>query len=141
MPQEKISLLKNPEMRNSVDSAIRQMQQISGFEHVQFIILYGSAAKGRMNRESDIDLCVYYEGNPRDAAQFRHRALSDLPGTRYDIQIFQHLPLYVRVEVIRGLPVFVRNTRFLYERATDTLRDFEDFKHRLDDYTGQAMIQ
>lgn len=124
-----------------MDCAVRQMQQLSGFEHVQFIILYGSAAEERMSPESDIDLCVYYEGCSGDAAQFRHRALSDLPGTRFDIQIFQQLPLYVRVEVIRGIPVFVRNTRFLYERAIDTLRDFEDFKHRLYDYTGQAMIQ
>ena len=141
MPQDKISRLKNNAIRNSMDSAVRQMQQLSGFEHVQFIILYGSAAEERMNLESDIDLCVYYEGSSEDAAQFRHRALSDLPGTRFDIQIFQQLPLYVRVEVIRGIPVFVRNTRFLYERAIDTLRDFEDFKHRLYDYTGQAMIQ
>lgn len=124
-----------------MDSAVRQMQQLSGFEHVQFIILYGSVAEERMNPESDIDLCVYYEGSSGDAAQFRHRALSDLPGNHFDIQIFQQLPLYVRVEVIRGIPVFVRNTRFLYERAIDTLRDFEDFKHRLYDYTGQAMIQ
>jgi len=141
VPQDKISRLKNNAIRNSMDSAVRQMQQLSGFEHVQFIILYGSAAEERMNLESDIDLCVYYEGSSEDAAQFRHRALSDLPGTRFDIQIFQQLPLYVRVEVIRGIPVFVRNTRFLYERAIDTLRDFEDFKHRLYDYTGQAMIQ
>jgi predicted nucleotidyltransferase len=120
---------------------MRQLQQVPGFEHIQFIILYGSAAGNCMNRESDIDLCVYYEGSSGDAAQFRHRALSNLPGSRYDIQIFQQLPLYVRIEVIRGLPVFVRNTRFLYERAIDTLRDFEDFKHRLYDYTGQARIQ
>lgn len=141
MPQDKISFLKNNAIRNLMDSAVRQMQQLSGFEQVQFIILYGSAAEERMNLESDIDLCVYYEGSSGDAAQFRHRALSDLPGTRFDIQIFQQLPLYVRVEVIRGIPVFVRNTRFLYERAIDTLRDFQDFKHRLYDYTGQAMIQ
>ena len=131
----------NDTIRNSVDSAVRQIQKISGFEQVQFIILYGSAIERRMNRESDIDLCVYYDGIPGDAARFRHKVLSELSGTRYDVQIFQQLPLYVRVEVIRGLPVFVRNTRFLYERATDTLRDFGDFKHRLYDYTGQAMIR
>jgi len=141
VPKENISFLKNDAIRNSVDSAVRQMQKISGFEQVQFIILYGSAIEGRMNRESDIDLCVYYDGVPGDASQFRHRVLSELSGTRYDVQIFQQLPLYVRVEVIRGLPVFVRNTRFLYERATDTLRDFGDFKHRLYDYTGQVLIQ
>jgi uncharacterized protein len=141
VPQEKIPHLKNPAIVNSVERAILQMQKIPEFEHVQFIILHGSAPEERMNPESDIDLCVYYQGSLGDASQFRHRVLSDLPGNRYDIQIFQQLPLYVRVEVLRGVPVFVRNTRFLYERATDTLRDFEDFRHRLYDYTGQATIQ
>ena len=63
-----------------------------------------------------------------------------LPGLRYDIQVFQLLPLYVRVETLRGIPVFVRNERLLYETATRTIREFEDFKHRLHDYTGKAPI-
>ncbi|MDP3565157.1 MAG: nucleotidyltransferase domain-containing protein, partial [Methanoregula sp.] len=76
-----------------------------------------------------------------EAAHFRHKILSRLPGTHFDIQIFQQIPLYVRVEALRGTPVFTRNTTFLYEKATETIRDFNDFKHRLYDYTGQAAIR
>jgi len=79
-------------------------------------------------------------GERNEAARFRHAALSRLPGN-YDIQIFQQLPLHVRVEVLKGMPVFIRNTRFLYEKANETLRDFEEFRHRLYDYTGQDPIQ
>jgi len=134
-------LLMLPDLRDRVDGAVHQMRQIPGFEHVRFIILYGSAAENRMTKESDIDLCIYYEGERTDAARFRHAVLSRLSGNDYDIQIFQHLPLYVRVEVLKGTPVFVRNTRFFYEIATETLRDFEEFKHRLYDYTGQDAIR
>lgn len=124
-----------------MDAALKTMQQVPGFEQVQFIILYGSAAEERMTAESDIDLCIYYDGDRTEAAHFRHKVLSALPGTHYDIQVFQQLPLYVRVEVLRGTPVFTRNSRFLYEKATETIRDFEDFKHRLYDYTGQVAIR
>lgn len=108
-----------------MDAALIKMQQVPGFEHVQFIILYGSAAEKRMTAESDIDFCIYYDGDRAEAAHFRHKVLSGLPGTHYDIQVFQQLPLYVRVEVLKGTPVFTRNTTFLYEKATETIRDFK----------------
>lgn len=130
----------NPELQKAVERALRQMRQVPDFKNVRFVLLYGSAVEGRMTAGSDIDLCVYYDGNREDAALFRHTVLSELPGLRYDIQVFQFLPLYVRVETLRGIPVFVRQERFLYETATRTLREFEDFKHRLYDYTGQAPI-
>lgn len=117
------------------------MQKIPGFERVQFIILYGSAAEKRMTANSDIDLCMYYDGDREEAGRFRHKILSLLSGTLFDIQIFQQLPLYVRVEALKGIPVYTRDTRFLYDKATETIRDFDDFKHRLYDYTGQVPMQ
>lgn len=140
MPVKTKSFLLSPALRDRVDAAVQQIQQVPGFEHVRFIILYGSTAESRMTQESDIDLCIYFGGERNEAARFRHAALSRLPGN-YDIQIFQQLPLYVRVEVLKGIPVFIRNTRFLYEKANETLRDFEEFRHRLYDYTGQDPIQ
>jgi predicted nucleotidyltransferase len=129
------------ELQKAVDAALGQMRQAAGFNRVRFVLLYGSAAEGRMTPDSDIDLCVYYDGSREEAAQFRHAVLARLPDLCYDVQIFQLLPLYVRVEVLRGIPVYVHDMRFLYETATRTLREFGDFKHRLYDYTGQAAIQ
>jgi uncharacterized protein len=130
----------NRDVREYVDAALQQIERYSGFENVQFIILYGSAGEDRMTGESDIDLCLYYDGDLDEAAQFRHAILSGLSGTRFDIKIFQSLPLYVRLEVLRGTPVFIRNQVFLYEKAVETLKDFDNFKHRLFDYTGQAAM-
>ena len=141
MPSRKGSRLLTPDISKAVDAALREIRQVAGFKKVRFVMLYGSAAEGRMTAESDIDLCVYYDGPREEAAQFRHAVLSRLPHLRYDVQVFQLLPLYVRVEVIRGVPVFIPDMRFLYETATRTLREFGDLKHRLYDYTGQAAIQ
>ena len=137
----KISCITKRSIPGTVAAATRQMQKIQGFEHVQFIILYGSVAEKRVTAESDIDLCIYYDGDREEAARFRHKVLSLLPGTLFDIQIFQQLPLYVRVGILKGIPVYTRNITFLYEKATETIRDFENFKHRLYDYTGQVAIR
>ncbi len=141
MPAEHRSPEVPRQIRDRVEAALHKMSRVPGFGRVRFVLLYGSAAENRMTKESDIDLCVYYEGRRTEAARFRHSVLSSLPGTDYDVQIFQDLPLYVRVEVLKGKPVFVRNLQFLYEKATETLRDFEDFKHRLYDYTGQDALR
>ena len=141
MPGKGRARAMKPDVSEAVNTALQRMRRISGFEHVRFIILHGSAAEGRATRESDIDLCMYYDGNRTEAARFRHRVLSALTDPRFDIQVFQQLPLYVRVGVLKGTPVFVSTPEFLYETATRTLRDFDDFKHRLYDYTGQAAIR
>lgn len=93
-----------------------------------------------LRSSSDIDLCIYYDGNRDEAAQFRYAVLCRLPGFRYDIQIFQMLPLYVRVEVLKGTLLYAPDLVFVYDTATWTLREFDDFKHRLYDYTGQETI-
>lgn len=141
MPHGKISRITKRSIPDAVAAATRLMQKCPEFRHVQFIILYGSAAEERMTSSSDIDLCMYYDGSRDDAARFRHKVLSLLPGTLFDIQIFQQLPLYVRVEALKGIPVYTRDTRFLYDKATETIIEFDDFKHRLYDYTGQVPMR
>ena len=41
-------------MHEKIEKGLEKIENLKGFEEVQFIILYGSAAEGRMNRESDI---------------------------------------------------------------------------------------
>ncbi|WP_235855676.1 nucleotidyltransferase domain-containing protein [Methanofollis fontis] len=68
---------------------------VEGFERVRFVILYGSASRGDAREGSDIDLCVFFDGDDAEASRFRFHALAELFSDRYDLQIFQH-PLYVR---------------------------------------------
>jgi len=120
--------------------ALERMRTIEGFEKIRFIILYGSVAEGRSREGSDIDICIYYDGDREEAARFRFAALSELTDDRYDIQIFSHLPLYLRTEVLRGKVVYCPDERFLYDVAYRTIREFDDFKHRLYDYIGKEMM-
>jgi len=124
-----------------VRHALERLKTVEGFEKVRFIILYGSVAEGRAKAGSDLDLCIYYDGDREEAARFRFAVLSELADDRYDIQIFSLLPLYVRMEVLRGRAVYCPDERFLYDIAYRTIREFDDFKHRLYDYIGkEAMV-
>ncbi len=118
----------------------RVVEKIKGIENVQFIILYGSVAEGRMTEESDVDLCVGYDGDEEEASRVRFEILSELFDDRYDIQIFQLLPLYVRKEVLKGDVLYRRDKQELYDIAYDLIREFDDFKHRYYDYIGKEAI-
>ncbi len=120
--------------------ALERLRTLRGFENVRFIILYGSVAEGRATETSDIDLCIYYEGSREESQMFRFTALSELCDDRYDIQIFGNLPLYVRKEVLHGRVLYCPDERFLYDTAIETIREFDAFKHRLDDDLGIKAI-
>ncbi|MDN7025442.1 nucleotidyltransferase domain-containing protein [Methanoculleus sp. FWC-SCC1] len=120
--------------------ALERLRTLEGFDSVRFIILYGSVAEGRAKESSDVDLCIYYDGDREEGERFRFFALSELFDDRYDIQIFGNLPLYVRMEVLRGRIVYCPDERFLYDVALETIREFDAFKHRLYDYIGKQAI-
>lgn len=60
------------------------------------ILLFGSYMRGDMTSRSDVDVCIVKpanEGLLRDV----NRKL----GGKYDIKIFEKLPLYIQIEIIR----------------------------------------
>ncbi len=78
-------------------------------------------------------VCVdIYDG--ADASEFRLKILSDLFDDIYDIKIFQQLPLPLRMEVMKGKVLYEDNTPFLYDKAYETVKEFESFKPRYYDY-------
>ena len=124
-----------------LDKAIKRISSLDGFEKVDFIIQYGSSVDGRMRSDSDIDLAIYYNSKDNDElSRYRFNVISNLFDDVYDIHIFQQLPLYVRVEVLKGNVVYCKNQDFLYAVARNTVKDFDAFKHRYYDYIGVKAI-
>jgi predicted nucleotidyltransferase len=126
--------------RTSMTAELDRIKNIAGFEKVKFIFLFGSAAAERLRTDSDIDLCIFYDGELEEAARFRFKVLSELVEDRYDVHIYQQLPLYVRVEVLKGELIYCVDTAFVYDVAVETIKDFESFKHRFYDYIGEQAI-
>lgn len=127
-------------MEIRIDDVPSRLKGVPGFSKVRFILLFGSASEGKASPGSDIDIVIYHDGLPEEAELFRYHALKALDDSRFDISIFQHLPLYIRIHAVKGKILCCRDLRFLYDIAYDTIRDYEDFRHRLQDYTGERSI-
>jgi hypothetical protein len=123
------------ETNDLLDRFMNVLSSQKDFNRVEFVILYGSVAEGRALKKSDIDLCIYYAGNRKQQSDFRERLLRLLP-SRFDIQIFQEIPLYVRKNVLRGKEVYAKDSRFMYDTLTDTIKDYESFRPKLMQYVG-----
>jgi len=124
-------------MRMELDEVV---DKIKDFDEVQFIILYGSASEERDSENSDVDLCIGYEGDEEEASRFRYDILSELFADKYDVQIFQLLPIYVKKEVLKGEVLYCRDKRELYDMAYQSVKEFDDFKRRYYDYIGKEAL-
>jgi predicted nucleotidyltransferase len=120
-------------LSEKIDRAVQKIKSLGG-DKIRFITLYGSASEGRMKDDSDIDISVYYDD--ADASEFRLKVLSDLFDDVYDIKIFQQLPLPLRMQVLRGKVLYSDDTPFMYDKAYETIKEFESFKRRYYDYLG-----
>lgn len=67
---------------------------------VSGVLLYGSHANGVANRRSDIDICIV---KPR-SIKVMERIFAKL-GNKYDVKVFDDLPVYVKIEVIGNYKV------------------------------------
>lgn len=132
--------MNRDEINNIIKNALDRLKNLRGFEKVRFIILYGSAAEGRIRKNSDIDLCIDLDAETDfDRSKYRLTVLSELPDY-FDVQIFSQLPLYVKKEVLRGKVIFCRDEEYLYNTAMLTIRQFDDFKYRFYDYIGERAL-
>ncbi len=123
-------------LNDNIKNFLKIVNALSEFDKVEFIVLYGSAATGRISSLSDIDICIYYNGKDREAFNFRIKLLGLLPNI-YDIQIFQQLPSYLKKEILKGEIIYVKNKQFLYDTALKTIEEFEDFKTKYYDYINR----
>jgi len=99
-------------------------------EGVLAVIVFGSAARDEQVPVSDVDICLVVTPKPFRPSALSRKRLEYMKGDSLDVRIFQQLPLYIRVRVLReGRILFVRDENQLYELAFRTAQAFEDFKH------------
>ena len=80
------------------------VKKLKRLDSVKAAILFGSYAKGRERRDSDLDICVIADND--DALKFSSK--------RFDISLFHKLPLVVRYHVFRdGEILFSKDDKLL----------------------------
>ncbi len=96
------------------------------------VFLFGSSARQEQSPGSDVDICLVMKPltRPFEVGALSTKRLEYLKDFSFDIRIFQQLPLYVQVRVLKeGRVLFVRDEDRFYELAFRTAQAFEDFKH------------
>lgn len=91
------------------------------------IALFGSSIQGEGR---DIDICIFLNKKKSNLEMSKKR-LEFLKSAKkdIDIQIFQQLPLYIRIRILReGKILFYRDSAGLYELAFDTIKEFGFFE-------------
>lgn len=89
------------------------------------ILLFGSYVEGEQTKRSDIDVCIV---NPSKGV------LNDISGKlggKYDITVFDNLPLYIKLEIIRHHVVVYGNEANLSEYFYFFRKLWQDMEHRI----------
>lgn len=99
--------------------------------HVAGILLWGSHAEERAHARSDVDVCVV--AGPGLTIEEALRLAWSGPGTspRYDVHVFEELPLYLKGEVLdRGRLVATRDEPALSEYLRPFRKVWDDQRRR-----------
>jgi len=98
-------------------------------ENVTGILIYGSWARGEETQRSDVDICLVAPG--ADGIKLTRKALSLLKDDRFDVRVFELLPLFLKMAVIdEGVVVYAKDVPELYEYFYSFRKRWEDQKHR-----------
>lgn len=73
------------------------------------IVLFGSCARGKATPISDIDICVI--DDDKFSKQTRMKAYG-YASDKINISLFSDLPLYIKYEIFKGKPLFIKNKKF-----------------------------
>ena len=120
------------ETRNKID---RLLERASQDEQVLAVMLFGSRARGEQVDISDMDICLVLVPGNYEAVQLSRKKLQYLTGSDLDIHVYQQLPLYIRVRVLKeGRVLSCRDEDQLYAVAFKTIEQFGDFEHGFRDY-------
>ncbi len=124
--REFLPILQNSHM-NFKQIILATLRDLKLFSKTEFFFLYGSVSRGEETPLSDIDICISLKLQPKERLRARMRLLANLP-EKYDVTIFEDLPLYVQKEVFAGKLLYCKNKQKVIERALETIRDYEDFR-------------
>jgi len=112
------------------EEILKRLQELPHFDKLRFVYLYGSTVTGKQSKRSDIDIALYYDITDKFEL---HDLLFFISGSfpdKYDIHMFQLLPLYVKIEVFKGELLYTDDKGFVHDIAWKTIKEYNDFEPR-----------
>ncbi len=112
------------------------LKQSNVFDSLNFIVVYGSVSKNKQTPLSDIDVCISLSLLIKERTKLRLKLLSNLP-EKFDLQIFEDLPIYLKKEVLQGELLYCKNKKNLINLSLEIIKEYEDFKPIYDYYLAK----
>lgn len=106
------------------------VNELKNYSFVKAIFLFGSKARKKATKVSDIDICII--DKPKCPKNSRKKILV-YAENKIDISFFSELPLYIQYHVLKGKPLFVKDKEFVIELKEKTLLEYFDMKPILDE--------
>ena len=123
--------MKNTEFKKITEKAKKDKDIIA-------IALFGSSLKGKGR---DIDICLFMNKKYSNLHMSKKRLkfLKSL-NSKFDIQIFQQLPVYIRIKILKeGKILYCKKEKLLYDIAFSTIKEFSGFKEIYESYIKNAL--
>ena len=124
----------------SMDQQIKQIiEKAKKDREVIAVALFGSYA--RKEKYNDIDICIFLKPKKHSAYALAKKRLQYTPeNEKYDVQIFQELPLYIKTAVFRDLSlIYCNDEDALYDLCFKTEQEYEHFKPIYENYLEAVM--
>ncbi len=118
--------MKNSKIRENL---LNRLKSLLNFDKLKFVYLYGSVPRRESTERSDIDICLYYEEEKESLHEKLLKISGSLPD-KYDVHMFQLLPLPIKKEVFSGDLLYAENRGFVHDLARETIKDYENFEPR-----------
>ena len=98
---------------------------------------FGSSVNSK--NYSDIDLCLFLDKKYSniEMSKIRLDFLKEFD-KKADIHIFQQLPMYIRIRILKGKILFCNDYEKLYEIAFNTIKEFGFYKKIYDMYLEEV---
>ncbi len=95
-------------------------------DEVEGVLLFGSAAKGELTTRSDIDIALVRPSTRRVLFRVFERV-----GGKYDIKIFEDLPLHIKMDIIKNHQVIIGDEVELSYYFYRYRKEWQDMEHRV----------
>ncbi|MBI5142678.1 MAG: nucleotidyltransferase domain-containing protein [Nitrospirae bacterium] len=106
-------------------------EEMTDDRNVVFALLFGSAAKGSMRKDSDLDVAVYFRSPPEglELLDLINR-LSNMTGRDVDIVVLNKASAFLRHQVMKHRVVLAINDNVSYRKFREkTIEDYEEYKY------------
>ena len=129
-------MIMKDEIENLIGKFLVEIKKTKYSSKIEFIVLFGSYLSEYHFDDSDVDICIYIQNNEKNLAKIRLDLLK-MFDEKLDIQIFNLLPIYIQIEVLKGKFLYIKDENRAYEIAYETIEEYEDFLPLYLDYINR----